>query len=114
MFFPVNEIVKRQLADLSGVTVRELQPWQRLIAGACAGICYWVPTYPLDVVKGVIMSKDINEPNGWISTVKSIYSTQGMKGFSRGLLPCAARAVPACAAMFATVDLTRQILIDIS
>jgi len=40
MFFPVNEMVKRTLAEWSNVTVRDLQPWQRLVAGACAGYYY--------------------------------------------------------------------------
>ena len=33
-------------------------------------------------------------------------------GFARGLAPCAVRAIPACAAMFATVDLTREYLVS--
>lgn len=38
----------------------------------------------------------------------------GPKGFlelSKGLLPCAMRAIPACAAMFATVDYVRDLLL---
>jgi hypothetical protein len=30
------------------------------------------------------------------------------RGYTRGLTPCAMRAVPACAAMFATVDYARM------
>ena len=44
------------------------------------------------------------------STIRYIYKTQGMSGFSRGIVPCAARSIPACAAMFTTVDLCRETL----
>ena len=33
-----------------------------------------------------------------------------MSGFSRGIVPCTARSIPACAAMFTTVDLCRETL----
>lgn len=52
LFFPVNELVKRGLAERQGVTVDELSTRDRLIAGACAGLSYWVLTYPLDLIKG--------------------------------------------------------------
>ena len=44
----------------------------------------------------------------WWKTAKQIYKHGGLRAFGRGFAPCAVRAVPACGAMFATVDLVRN------
>jgi Mitochondrial carrier protein len=49
----------------------------------------------------------------WYSTARLIYSERGLRGFARGIVPCAARAIPACASMFATVDIVRATLTDL-
>ena len=73
----MNEIVKRQFAEQSGVSVHELQSWQRLVAGACAGLSYWVLNYPLDLVKSTMMAADYKSRGNWISTAQNIYSLYG-------------------------------------
>jgi solute carrier family 25 carnitine/acylcarnitine transporter 20/29 len=51
LFFPVFEMVKRALADRRDVTVPELHTSERMLAGALAGLGFWVGPFPLDVVK---------------------------------------------------------------
>lgn len=51
LFFPVFEMVKRALADRRHVTVPELDTSERMLAGALAGLGFWVGPFPLDVVK---------------------------------------------------------------
>jgi Mitochondrial carrier protein len=106
----VNEIVKEKLARHEGVDISELSLGQRLLAGACAGLGYWVSTYPLDAIKGRMQAMPYNPSTTWISMVRSMYADGGLRSFARGFAPCAARAVPACAAMFATVDVVRTAL----
>jgi len=56
-----------------------------------------------------MQSVEFNQRTGWLQAAKSI--TAGRKGLlelSRGLLPCALRSIPACATMFATVDIVRD------
>ena len=40
--------------------------------------------------------------------MKNMYAEGGVARFYRGIVPLAARSVPACGAMFATVDLVRE------
>lgn len=47
----VNELAKRALAESEGKEVKDLSFGSAMMAGATAGLCYWVGTYPLDVVK---------------------------------------------------------------
>jgi hypothetical protein len=98
----VNELMKRYFAQLRNVHPSELDLGPRLAAGASAGLCYWVGTYPLDVVKGRLQAQSIEGRQSWINTARSIWKENGFRGFTRGLAPCAARAVPACSAMFFT------------
>ena len=98
-------------------------------------------TFPLDAIKATIQATPYEEQLSWIKTAQKmqqkciIYYLQksiaysyiylihnilmnnttitidGWRAFIRGLLPCALRAVPACSAMFATVDITRGVLL---
>jgi len=110
VFFPVNEILKKRFAKGRGVAVKELELHERLIAGGTGGMCYWVGTYPLDRIKGVVQAQRFQDQISYVSMVRKIYASEGWRGFYVGLGPCAARSAPACAAMFAVVDLTRQSL----
>jgi solute carrier family 25 carnitine/acylcarnitine transporter 20/29 len=107
LFFPVNELVKLELARRYHKSPSELDLHHRLIAGACAGLSYWTLTYPLDVVKGRMQGTPYEQRQSWRSTLRDILRTDGPAGFFRGFAPCAARAVPACAALFATTDIVR-------
>jgi solute carrier family 25 carnitine/acylcarnitine transporter 20/29 len=104
----VYEIAKDSFAKYEGIKTSEITLGTKLTSGACAGLAYWVCTYPLDVVKAQMQFNEEYKASGWWSTAKSIWKTSGIKGFSRGLLPCAVRAVPACGIMFTTVDLVRE------
>ena len=49
--FLVNELTKREIAFRSGKSVADLTIPERMFSGACAGLCYWVGTFPLDAIK---------------------------------------------------------------
>lgn len=126
LFFPVNEMTKRYFAQLNQCDVKDIPLSQKLMSGSCAGLSYWVCTYPLDVVKvrninwirdsfsrrilQAKMQSNEGKPIGWLQTAKGIYQTGGLRAYSRGLLPCALRAIPACGTMFAIVDTVRGFL----
>ena len=108
VFFPMSEIVKIKIAEHKGITVQQLLIQHKLIAGACAGMCYWIGTYPLDAIKGTSQSYKYAQRLDWISTVKRMWIDGGVSSFTRGFWPCALRSIPACAMMFTTVDLVRE------
>jgi Mitochondrial carrier protein len=49
--FSANEIMKREIVRRDGRTVADLTVPERMFSGACAGLCYWVGTFPLDAIK---------------------------------------------------------------
>lgn len=115
LFIPTNELVKRKCAEREGVPVSDISILSRLLSGACAGLAYWVTTYPLDVVKATAQSLEYHDRMSWPNTVRYVYEHGGeprkIKNFFRGFWPCAIRAIPACAAMFSTVDIVRAALV---
>jgi solute carrier family 25 (mitochondrial carnitine/acylcarnitine transporter), member 20/29 len=106
----VNEIVKERLAKYKGVEVSQLSLGHRLLAGACAALSYWFSTYPLDVIKGRMQAMPYNPSTTLLSVARTMYADGGLRSFARGLGPCAARAIPAGASLFATVDIVRTAL----
>ena len=124
LFFPVNELVKSALvnrrnnnnsnnAAASGIakkkkfTTSDLTLPERLVSGASAGLCYWVLTYPFDAIKGRMQGTPFEQRMSWAATTRSIFREYGPRGFFRGIVPCAARSVPACSALFTTMDLVK-------
>lgn len=110
LFFPVNELVKRRFAEQQGIDTKDLSLYYKASAGAIAGLSYWVLTFPLDVIKGQSQAFDYSNRIGWLKTIKYVYNKGGLMQFTYGIVPCAVRAIPACAAMFTTVDLVRNYL----
>lgn len=69
-----------------------------------AGLGFWLPVYPIDVVKNNIQIDNLNKPffkNSFHCT-QHIYKTYGLIGFYKGITPCIIRSVPVHMGMFAT------------
>eukprot|EP01031_Cornospumella_fuschlensis_P030464 gene30464-36820_t len=109
LFFPVSEILKRHFAELDGVSVKDLSMDRYFLSGAAAGLSYWVTTYPLDVIKARMQCAPLRSHVTWLGTAQQLYAS-GWRAFTTGIVPCAARAIPACSMMFTTVDLVRNYL----
>ena len=58
LFITVNELVKSNVASFRNKSTDNLSMPERLFAGACAGLCYWVGTFPLDAIKVRTLLKD--------------------------------------------------------
>ncbi len=103
-----NETLKRALyaADSN----KEFDVRKNLLSGAAAGLSYWVGIYPLDVIKSKMQSLQNCKNVTWISTVRTMIETGGIKTFGQGFLPCILRAMPACSLMLTTVDIVRAFL----
>lgn len=83
----------------------------QLIAGGVAGLCAWAVSYPLDVVKTRVQSLPVAEfrHGGWrhntMSVIRTIWRTEGMRGFWRGFGPCIVPSFPANALGFVAYEL---------
>ena len=49
--------------------------------GACAGLSYWVGTYPLDAIKGFVQSRKYEERVTWRNALKLMWNDNGIRTY---------------------------------
>ncbi|EDK41016.1 hypothetical protein PGUG_05114 [Meyerozyma guilliermondii ATCC 6260] len=106
--------------------IQKIQVWRRythrdqistlelLGAGALAGNFLWISSYPIDVIKSNIQSDKFGADSKFNGSVlkatKTLWATQGARGFWRGIGPCLVRATPCSAGTFASVELALRVM----
>jgi len=83
-----------------------------LLAGGFSGVCSWVLTYPIDVVKSRVQTDGFLGPKKYKGTIDCFvqsYRTEGFNAFTRGLTSTIIRAFPTNAATFLVVSMTFKI-----
>ena len=105
IFFPMNEYNKALIATgLSGrrhgqIESRELGVGWRIAAAWVAGVCCWLPVYPIDVIKTWMQLHPTKFANIF-ACARYLAKNEGSKVFWRGLSPCLLRAGPAYSAQY--------------
>lgn len=88
-------------------------PLKVLCAGGCAGMCSWIFTYPIDVIKSRFQGDGYDGHYKYSSVkdciVKS-YRKEGYSVFSRGLTSTIVRAFPTNAATFLAVSYSLRLI----
>lgn len=77
------------------------------LSGAIGGVFATTLTHPFDVIKTNAQNVNSNHV-GVFDISRSIYKSQGMKGFSRGLMPRCLKVAPSCAIMISTYELIKH------
>jgi solute carrier family 25 carnitine/acylcarnitine transporter 20/29 len=97
-----------------GKTVNDLSTSTLLLCGALSGLGMWLTCYPLDVVKSRIQADHLDPTKARyassLACYRSIFATEGIRGFYRGLAPCLVRAFPVNAITFLTYELTMRLM----
>lgn len=107
-YFGAYEWTKRKLTKGKEATMSDY-----LIAGSAAGLAYWGPNYPIDVIKTQIQADSPNKLErkykSTIQTANLIYQEHGIKGFYKGFTPCIIRSVPANAFCFLGFEFAKRL-----
>jgi ornithine carrier protein len=87
----------------------ELAVWQRLLAGAIAGMSYNFIFYPADTIKSRMQTEDVSlaakgGPRSFFSVGRAMWAQHGLKGFYRGCGITVARAAPSSAFIFSIYE----------
>ncbi|MBW0527961.1 hypothetical protein O181_067676 [Austropuccinia psidii MF-1] len=116
--FSSYEVAKKILAGLA--PTGELTTPLRLGAGALAGICSVVSTYPLDLVRSRLSivsanigsrlpTKNSAKELGMVGMTLLVYKTEGgIKGLYRGLVPTVVGVAPYVGSNFAAYEVLKQ------
>jgi solute carrier family 25 carnitine/acylcarnitine transporter 20/29 len=117
-YFGVYELSKRWFADNGSSErrdVKDLKPYEILLSGGLGGCACWIFSYPMDVVKSLMQTDNVDRSkrqySSVIDTAKKVYQTQGgAKAFWRGFTPCIVRAFPANGACFFAYEFAKSVL----
>ncbi|CAK4625010.1 hypothetical protein LEN26_013479 [Aphanomyces euteiches] len=82
--------------------------------GAVAGACGQSAAYPFDLMRRRFQLTALSEKqyNGTWDAVKTIYRTEGIVGFYKGLVPNSVKVIPSIAVMFVTNEAMKRWLIN--
>lgn len=82
------------------------RPLNNMLSGSSAGVAAVLSTYPLDMVRSRLAFQITGEHRykGIIDAVKIIYSTEGARGFYRGIAPTLIGMVPYAGLAFYTYE----------
>lgn len=77
-----------------------------IMAGGIAGMCSWIVSYPVDVVKTCIQGDNPLKPDytGYVDCMRKGYKSQSWSFFTRGLISTMIRSFPMNAACFLVVS----------
>ncbi|CAK0828104.1 unnamed protein product [Prorocentrum cordatum] len=85
-----------------------------VLAGGTAGVCFWLCTYPVDVVHTRLQTDHVDPRlrryRSALDCARQVHAEGGARAFVQGLCPCLLRAAPASAVMFCVVENTRRLL----
>ncbi|CAG58396.1 uncharacterized protein GVI51_D01507 [Nakaseomyces glabratus] len=110
-FLVYEALVSKQINQ--GLKRTEIPPWKLCLYGALSGTALWLMVYPIDVVKSVMQTDNLNKPqNGknMIQVARNLYAREGLKAFFKGFGPTMLRAAPANGGTFATFELAMRLL----
>lgn len=90
---------------------QEKSLYKSFIFGSTSGLISWIFIYPSDLIKTQYQSiKDTTKKNSVSDVIKSIYLTNGFKGFYRGFSLAIMRALPLHGGVFLGYELSKKFL----
>lgn len=96
-----------------GISRNDIPAWKLCTFGAIAGTGLWLMVFPIDVIKSVIQTDNLNTPKygqSISSVAKAMFQEEGARAFFKGFGPIMLRAAPANGATFATFELVMRML----
>jgi solute carrier family 25 carnitine/acylcarnitine transporter 20/29 len=94
VMWSVYDLSSRWMTERTKMSKPAINFW----AGGLAAQCFWLTSYPSDVVKQRIMTDGLGEDRKfkrWIDAARAVGRESGWRGYWRGFLPCFLRAFPA-------------------
>ena len=107
-YFYLYEALRRAMVPEGGIG----GPAEHLVAGGVAGALAWACIYPIDVVKTRVQAQDSSagRRKGLLGCSRAIWREAGVKGFTRGLGSCLARAFALNSVIFVVYEETLKII----
>ena len=109
VWWSTYDVLSRLMAEKTRMSTPAINFW----AGGLSAQCFWITSYPADVVKQRIMTDGLGADrkfNKWRDAAIAVGREGGWKGYWRGFLPCLLRAFPANACALVAFEGVMRIL----
>ncbi|WWD19161.1 hypothetical protein CI109_103619 [Kwoniella shandongensis] len=111
-YFMAYEAMVQQHLKRTGMAREDISPLWAVAYGAAAGYALWFSIYPVDVIKSKLQTDSLDPAKrlykGMIDCTRTVWRTQGLKGFTGGLAPTLIRSPFANGATFVAFELAMR------
>ncbi|KAJ6625256.1 mitochondrial carrier [Mycena sp. CBHHK59/15] len=113
-FLTYEKLVQREMAK-TGIKREQLSPAKAVLYGAVAGYALWAVIYPIDMIKSRMQTDGFTGATGQkyksaIDCVRTVWRTEGISAFTRGLTPTLIRSPFANGATFLGFEMASRLL----
>ncbi|TFK74289.1 mitochondrial carrier [Pluteus cervinus] len=113
-FLTYEKLVQREMAA-KGVRRDQISPTNSVLYGAAAGYALWFVIYPIDMIKSRMQTDGFTAATGrkyssTLDCVRTVWRTEGLNAFTRGLTPTLIRSPFANGATFLGFEMASRLL----
>ncbi|KAF5351708.1 hypothetical protein D9756_007651 [Leucocoprinus leucothites] len=113
-FLAYEKLVQREIAR-KGIRRDEINPAYAVLYGAAAGYALWAVIYPIDMIKSRMQTDGFTPATGQkykstLDCVRTVWRTEGLPAFTRGLTPTLIRSPFANGATFLGFEMAARVL----
>lgn len=113
-FWAYEKLVQREIAQ-KGIRRDEISPAKAVLYGAAAGYALWAVIYPIDMIKSRMQTDGFSAADGQkykssLHCVRTIWRSEGIGAFTRGLGPTLIRSPFANGATFLGFEMANRLL----
>ncbi|KAI0066002.1 mitochondrial carrier [Artomyces pyxidatus] len=113
-FWAYEKLVQRELAQ-KGIRREEIGASSAVLYGAAAGYVLWAVIYPIDMIKSRMQTDGFSPSTGQkyrstLHCVRTVWKTEGIGAFTRGLGPTLIRSPFANGATFLGFEMANRLL----
>ncbi|KAL5528726.1 YMC2 [Sanghuangporus sanghuang] len=112
-FWAYEKLMQREQRE--GVRREDVSPVKAVLFGAAAGYALWFCVYPIDMIKSRMQTDGFTSADGrkyqsMLDCVRTVWRTEGINAFTRGLVPTLIRSPFANGATFLGFELASRAL----
>ncbi|KZT10916.1 mitochondrial carrier [Laetiporus sulphureus 93-53] len=113
-FLAYEKLMQREMAR-KGIARNDVNPANAVLFGAAAGYALWAVIYPIDMVKSRMQTDGFSPAEGQkyrstLDCVRTVWRTEGIGAFTRGLGPTLIRSPFANGATFLGFEMAMRLL----
>ncbi|THH29269.1 hypothetical protein EUX98_g4925 [Antrodiella citrinella] len=115
VYFMAYELLVQREMKKKGIRRDQISPVNAVLYGAAAGYALWAIIYPIDMIKSRMQTDGFSAADGQkykstLDCIRTVWRTEGVNAFTRGLTPTLIRSPFANGATFLGFEMAARLL----